>query len=186
LSRFFEYLLAFRYRLNGFLLRFYLILLGCRVGKGLRCLRLPTFKDIPRGNIEIGDRVSIGKGVVFEIARSGHLVLGNRSTVGDHCRFSAIDRIDIGDAVAIAEQVSIRGSFHRIAKDRMIIDQGDDGAPISIGSDVLLGAKTVVLMGAQIPEGVVIGSQSLVRESDKLSPYGIFAGTPLKHIRDRQ
>jgi len=128
----------------------------------------------------------MGKGVIFEITPEGHLKIGDRCTLGDYSRYSTIDRIDIGKAVAIAEHVSIRGSFHRVAKGEVIIDQGDDGEPISIGNDVLLGAQTVVLMGAIIPEGVVVGSQSMVRKSDKLHPYGIFAGSPLRHIRDRQ
>lgn len=186
LTRIFEYLLVFRYRFNGWLLTLYLKLLGCKVGRGLKCLRLPVFKDIPRGNIEIGNHVSMGKGIIFEIARSGNLKVSDRCTLGDYSRYSSMDRIEIGEAVAIAEQVSIRGSFHQTRKGEKIIDQGNEGNPISIGNDVLLGAQTIVLMGACIPQGAVIGSQSLVRKGDKLHPYGIFAGSPLKHIRDRQ
>jgi acetyltransferase-like isoleucine patch superfamily enzyme len=128
----------------------------------------------------------MGKGVIFEIARSGNLKVSDRCTLGDYSRYSSMDRIEIGQAVAIAEQVSIRGSFHQTLKGEKIIDQGDEGAPIKIENDVLLGAQTIVLMGACIPQGAVIGSQSLVRKGDKLHPYGIFAGSPLKHIRDRQ
>lgn len=186
MSRFFEYLLVFRYRTVGWWVKLYLTLLGCKVGKGFKCLSFPTFKDIPRGNIRIGDKVSIGKGVVFEISVKGELIIGDRCTLGDFSRYSTIDLIQIGEAVAIAEHVSVRGSFHRISRGEKIIDQGDEGAPVYIGDDVLLGAQTMVLMGARIPDGVVIGSQSLVRESDKLTPYGIFAGSPLKYIRDRQ
>ncbi|MCZ4408134.1 acyltransferase [Cryomorphaceae bacterium 1068] len=186
MTRFFEYLLYFRYRFNGWLVSIYLGALGCKVGKGLKCLRLPSFKDIPKGNIRIGDNVSVGKGVIFEIARTGSLNIGERCTLGDYSRYSSIDEISIGKAVAIAEHVSIRGSFHKTDRDQNIIDQGDEGAPISIGNDVLLGAQTVVLMGVSIPDGVVIGSQSLVRKSDKVHPYGIFAGSPLNHIRDRR
>jgi len=186
MTRIFEYLLAVRYRLNGWCLSIFLGLLGCKVGKGLKCLRLPTFKDIPSGNIEIGDNVSIGKGVIFEISKTGSLIIGDRCTFGDYSRCSSMDQIEIGEAVAIAEQVSIRGSFHHTERDQKIIDQGDEGSPITIGNDVLLGAQTIVLMGSVIPEGAVVGSQSLVRKSDKLHPYGIFAGSPLKHIRDRQ
>lgn len=186
LTRLFEYLLSFCYRFNGLLLSLYLGSLGCHVGKGLKCLRLPSFKDIPKGNIRIGDNVSMGRGVIFEIARSGSLRIGDRCTLGDFSRYSSIDQITIGNAVAIAEHVSIRGSFHKTNHDQIIINQGDEGAPVSIGNDVLLGAQSIVLMGAVIPDGVVIGSQSLVRKSDKVHPYGIFAGSPLNHIRDRR
>jgi acetyltransferase-like isoleucine patch superfamily enzyme len=180
-----ELILAFRYRWNGFWVGVWLRALGCNVGKGFKCLRVPSFKDVPKGNIKIGSDVSIGRGVIFEIAGSGKLEIGDRCTVGDYSRFSTIDSIALGKSVAIAEQVSIRGSFHETARGQFIIDQGNTGAPISIGDDVLLGAQSVVLQGVEIPSGVMIGSKSLVTRSDKIHAYGIFAGSPLRHIRDR-
>ncbi len=182
----YEYFLSFRYRVNGILLKVYLKSLGCSVGRRLKCLRLPTFKDIPKQNIEIGNNVSIGRGVIFEIPSRGKLTVGDSCTLGDYSRYSTISEIHIGRAVAIAESVSIRGSFHRVEKNQHIIDQGDIAEPIKIGDDVLLGTQTVVLMGANISTGAVIGAQSLVRKGDKVHPYGIFAGSPLKHIRDRK
>ncbi|MCH2213914.1 MAG: hypothetical protein MK086_01970 [Flavobacteriales bacterium] len=182
----FNLLLVLKYRWNGLLVKLFLKALGCRVGRGLKCLKLPSFKDIPIRNIVIGDHVSLGQGVIFEIAHSGSLQIGDRCTLGDYTRYSTNNEITIGEAVAIAEQVSIRGSFHHTNRDQRIIDQGDQGEPILIGDDVLLGSQVIVLMGSVISEGVVIGAKSLVRKTDKLHPYGIFAGSPLKYIRDRK
>lgn len=159
---------------------------GCTVGKDLRVLKFPTFKDVPKGNIIFGDRVSIGRGVIFEIPKGGTLKLGSQVTIGDYNRFSSIDRIEIGDKTAIAENVSIRGSFHGLKKELPIIEQPSFGMPITIGKDVLIGAYSVVLQGVEIPDGVVIGAKSLVRSGDELNSYGIFAGTPLKLIRFRE
>lgn len=182
----FKYFLAFRYRFNGLLLKFYLRSCGCRVGKGLKVLRFPTFKDIPHANIILGDRISIGRGVIFEIPKEGRLKIGNQVTIGDYNRLSTINQIEIGDKTAIGENVSIRGSFHGVEKSTPIIEQPSLGMPISIGKDVLIGAYTVVLQGAEIPNGAVIGAKSLVRSGDQLDSYGIFAGTPLKLIRFRE
>jgi len=182
----FKYGLAFRYRLNGLLLTIYLKLCGCKVGEGLKVLKLPTFKDVPHNNIQIGDRVSMGRGVIFEIPEGGSLKIGNQATIGDYNRLSTTDHIEIGDKTAIGENVSIRGSFHGIEKSTPIIEQPSHGLPISIGDDVLIGAYTVVLQGANIPDGAVIGAKSLVRSGDQLNSYGIFAGTPLKLIRFRE
>ena len=186
MKRLSEIILVLRYRWNGFWVRLWLRLLACKVGKGFKCLRIPSFKDIPKGNITIGDNVSLGRGVIFEIAKTGNLVIGDRCTIGDFSRFSSIDSIVLGNAVAIAEQVSIRGSFHDTSRDQFIIDQGDSGAPITVGNDVLLGSQAVILQGVNIPKGAVIGSKSLITRSDKVHPYGIFVGSPLRHIRDRQ
>lgn len=182
----FRYILAFRYRLNGLLLTIYLRALGCEVAPGLRALRLPTFKDIPAGNIKIGSNVSMGRGIIFEITTSGHLQIGDNCTLGDFGRYSSTHSIRIGSDVAIAEHVSIRGSFHNTSKADRIISQGSHGAEITVGSDVLIGTHSVVLLGANLPDGVVIGAHSLVVKGDNLTAYGIFAGSPLKHIRDRE
>jgi len=186
LTTVFKYWLAFRYRFNGLLFTIYLRLCGCRVGRGIKVLKFPTFKDIPQGNIEIGNRVSIGRRVVFEITKEGSLVVGDQVTIGDYNRFSSIDRIEIGNKTAIGENVSIRGSFHGVKRETPIIEQPSVSEPIVIGQDVLVGAYSIVLQGAQIPDGVVIGAKSLVRSRDELNSYGIFAGTPLKLIRFRE
>ncbi len=186
MTRFFEYLKAIRERALGAFLRIYLLLNGCRAGAGLRCAGLPHFRDIPKGNIRIGRRAAFGRGTVFEIARTGHLVIGDRVTVSDNVRFSSAGPITVGHDCGIAENVSIRGSFHETARDRPFAVQGNVLREVTIGRDVLLGAGTVVLPGARLPDGVIIGALSRVGPRDKLRPYGIFAGSPLRHIRDRQ
>lgn len=185
MRKLFQYAAAFRWRFNGWVVSLYLRSLGCQVAGGLRCIRIPTFRDIPKGNIELGKRVVIGRGVVFEIAESGKLTIGSNVTLGDYNRLSSSAGISIGDATFVAENVSIRGSFHKIARHLEIRNQGSDHAPIRIGRDALIGAYTVVLQGATIPDGVVIGAHSIVKKSDNLHVHGIFAGFPLKHIRDR-
>lgn len=186
MSRFFEYILAVRYRVNGILLALYLRLLGCKVGSNLKCLRLPVFRDIPKGNIEIGDHVVFGKGVIFEITRTGRLELGDQVVIGDGVKLSSNRLIRMGDWSGIAEYSSIRGTSHALSRDEPYMRQSDIGADITIGKDVLIGTQVVVLSGVEVPDGAVIGAQSLVVRSDKVHPYGIFAGAPLKHIRDRR
>jgi len=186
MTRFFEYLNAVRYRVNGFRLRLYLRATGCSVGKNLKCLSFPVFRDVPGGNIRIGDHVAFGKGVVFEITRTGSLEVGREVTIGDNVRLSSAGSISIGDFAGIAENISFRGSFHLLSKEQPFKEQGDRSAAISIGRDALIGANSVILLGATVPDGAIVGSLSLVTRHDNLHSYGIFGGSPLKHIRDRQ
>jgi acetyltransferase-like isoleucine patch superfamily enzyme len=141
---------------------------------------------VPRANIKIGNNVAIGKGVVFEIARTGQLNLGNEVVIGDNVRLSSAAKITFDDWSGIAENSSVRGSFHRLSKDSPYMQQGTRSADIHIGRDALIGANTMLLLGANIPDGAVVGALSLVTRHDNLHAYGIFAGSPLKHIRDRQ
>lgn len=186
MTKLYEYLLAIKYRLIGLRLRIYLKSLGCEVGKNLKCMQFPTFRDIPKGNYRIGNNVSIGRGVIFEITQTGSLTVGDQTVIGAYTRFSSTAAIKIGNWVGIAENCGIRGSAHQFARNRKFMLQGSDGKEISVGDDVLLGASTRVLMGAKIPEGAVIGALSLVTRHEKLHSYGIFAGAPVKHIRDRE
>ena len=124
--------------------------------------------------------------LIFEITKTGSLTIGDENLIGAYTRFSSNADIKIGNWSGIAENSSIRGSEHRLKRNQEYMKQGSDRKDIIIGHDVLIGANTLLLPGTQIPDGVVIGALSLVTHRDKLHPYGIFAGSPLKHIRDRE
>jgi len=54
---------------------------------------------------------------------------------------------------------------------------------IRIGNDVWIGGHSIILSGSLIGDGCVIGAGSLV--TGKLDPYCIYAGNPIKKIRNR-
>lgn len=65
---------------------------------------------------------------------------------------------------------------------------GSDGYPsspgnINVGSDVWIGARTLVLAGVNIGDGAVIGAGSLV--SRDVPPYAICVGQPARPVRYR-
>ncbi len=57
---------------------------------------------------------------------------------------------------------------------------------MAIGRHCVLGANSVVLPNVTIPEGVAIGALSIVRPKDKLEPFGLYAGCPIRFIRKRE
>ena len=54
---------------------------------------------------------------------------------------------------------------------------------ISIGSDVYIGASTIILSGVTIGDGAVIGAGSVVREN--VEPYAVHFGSPARFIKFR-
>ena len=54
---------------------------------------------------------------------------------------------------------------------------------VTIGRHVIIGSGTTVLQGVNIGEGAAIGAMSLVKKD--LAPWGIYAGIPVKKIKDR-
>lgn len=174
-----------KFRCKGRLFKLYLMLHGCKVGKGLKCMAFPKLRAVPKKNITIGNNVTIGRNVTFEIGQEGKLELGNNVLLADNVLLSTISEIRIGDWAAIAENSSIRGSFHKMKKDKPYRLQGNVSEPIIIEEDTGIAAGCVVLMGVTIPKGVFIGANSTVIKNTELVPYGIYGGTPLKLLKLR-
>lgn len=58
-----------------------------------------------------------------------------------------------------------------------------DSAPVSIGSDVWIGARAVVLGGVKIGHGAVVAAGAVVTKD--VAPYAIVGGVPARVIRMR-
>lgn len=172
-------------KLKGFCFKTYLQLNGCKVGSGLKCYAFPKIRAVPKGNITIGNNATFGYGCTLEIGTEGKLILGNNVLLADNILLSTISEIRIGDWAAIAENVSIRGSFHKMKKHEPYRLQGNVSEPIVIGEDTGIGAGCIVLMGVTVPKGVFIGSNSTVLKDTIMVPYGIYAGLPLKLLKIR-
>lgn len=56
-------------------------------------------------------------------------------------------------------------------------------APVTLRRHVILGAGSIVLPGCTLKEGAAVGALSIVTRD--LEAWGIYAGTPAKHIRQR-
>ena len=61
-----------------------------------------------------------------------------------------------------------------------------DFGDVTIGKHCIIGSNSVIMPDLVIPDGVAIGALSLVRRKDKLKPYALYAGVPLRFIRDRE
>ena len=135
----------------------------------LLCKRLESFPFIFPGahlqhsyGIEAGKNLNINRGVHI-YARGG---------------------IKIGDYVLIGPNVVITSSQHRYdIKGTPILFQGHELQPVTIGSDVWIGANAVILPGVNIGEGTIIGAGAIVTSDTE--PYSIVGGIPATKIGER-
>ena len=82
----------------------------------------------------------------------------------------------------IGTQFYINTENHKLDNSNLpLTKQGVETKEIMIGSDVWIGARVTVLMGAKINNRVVVGAGSLVNK-DLESGY-IYAGIPAKKIK---
>ncbi len=171
--------------MKGFWFKLYLQLHGCKVGSGLKCYSFPNIRAVPNANIQIGNNVTFGFNCTLEITNLGKLIIEDNVNITQNVLLSSNARIIIGTGTLIGENVSLRDSNHGTAKIESIQKQAIVSEEIRIGKDVWIGANSVVLMGSELKDGVVIGANSLVLKSSNLSSNTIYAGSPVKIIKER-
>lgn len=104
--------------------------------------------------------------------------IGNYCSIADNCR--------IGGATHNMEYVSTSPVFiqgKNCLKKNFSNHNSVGILKTMIGSDVWIGANTIIISGVQIGTGSVIGAGSVVTHN--VPPYEIWAGNPAKKIRDR-
>ncbi len=128
---------------------------------------LADIEDSKRGTrIVIGAESVIDSFVKIKPAGGcGDVILGTRVTVNSGCVIYTGNGLQIGDDVAIAANCVFAPVNHEFSdKTRKIRDQRfqPSRGGIIIGNDVWIGASCVILDGAKIADGCVIGAMSLV------------------------
>lgn len=132
------------------------------------------FKSMGK-NVTVERGASFGSGAMIEI--------GDNSLIGANCQMP--DNVNIGNDVMIGPDVLLIGYNHNF--DNLEIPmrlQGFNGdTPISIGDDVWIGARSIILPGITIGKGSIVGAGSVVTKD--VLPYSICAGNPARVIRSR-
>lgn len=173
-------------RLNGIWLKCYLVMHGCKVGKGLKCASRPYFKGFPNKNIIIGNNVDLGRNNTFELAENCKIIIEDYVLFHQNILISCNSKITFGKWSAVAENVSIRDGNHSFSKNECYRKQPGISEPIEIGEDSGIAAGCAILMGSKIAKGAFIGSNSVVTRKNNIEEYGIYAGNPLKLISTRK
>jgi acetyltransferase-like isoleucine patch superfamily enzyme len=153
--------------------------------------KISSFADIEdstRGTaIIIGAHTVIDSFVKIKPAGgSGNLVIGDSSTINSGCVLYTGNGIHIGNNVAVAANCTFAPVNHEYEKKDVLINkQGfrKSKGGIVVEDDVWIGANCVILDGAMLHKGCVIGAGSIVR--GEVKAYTINVGTPLKVIGSR-
>jgi maltose O-acetyltransferase len=112
---------------------------------------------------------------------SSKVRLGENCFISVRCLFDGSDFIDIGSHTHLAMSVQILTSSHEIGSAERRAGQGFS-APVTIGNGCWLGAGVIVQPGVVIADGCIIAPGGVVTKS--IESNGIYAGVPVKRIRD--
>lgn len=143
--------------------------LGCAVRRRM----LPT---------RCGPGTRIWDGV--QIDSPSKLKIGARTSINRGSILNCGGGIVIGDDVLIGPGVIIYSQNHEYRDPNVkIADQGYVQKPVTIGNDVWLAARVVVLPGVTIGDGAVVASGAVVTKS--VPARAVMAGVPAKQIGTR-
>lgn len=144
--------------------------------------RLGNDTEILGHNVTIGSHLFHSSGLrVGGGGRENHtanLTIGDRCTI--HNNFiNVCEPILIGDDVGLSTEVAILTHGYWLS-----VLEGFPASfvGVKIGSGVIIGYRSLIMMGAVIPEKTVIGAQSVVTKT--LEKKGIYAGSPARFIKD--
>jgi len=155
---------------------------GCRIHPTARIARGALIQVTDGGRLHIGAHVFLGANVQL-IARGGSVRLGDDTFVGPGSVIVAQASIDIGRDCLIGEYVTIRDQDHAVDGGDPIRTAGFLTAPVRIGDNVWLGAKSSVLRGSEIGDGAAVGAHALV--SGRLQANCVARGVPAQSVRTR-
>lgn len=165
-------------RLRAALLRLRGARVGAKAALGSRCM-------IDRAvGVTIGERVMLEPDVYLKlVGDTAKLEIGNHTFVGRGVEFDVLGKVSIGEHTLIAPRCFITDHAHGVAPGLRMDQQPAAAMEVKIGSDVWLGAGTVVLPGVTIGDGAVVGANSVVTAD--VEPMSVVAGAPARLLRYR-
>jgi acetyltransferase-like isoleucine patch superfamily enzyme len=118
----------------------------------------------------------------FDLGPDGEVRIGDFCTISGPV-FSTNARVEVGDRVLISEEVVIADHFVTTPftpGPRGGRDPEGSAATIVIGDDGWIGTRAVILAGARLGTGVIVGAGAVV--DLEVPPYAIVAGNPARVV----
>jgi len=156
-----------------------------RISPKARISPLADIEDSVRGTvIEIADGVTIDSFVKIKPAGGdGDVRIGENTAINAGCVIYTGNGVTIGKGCAIAANCTFASTNHEVAqRDKPIAQQRfmPSRGGIVVEDDVWIGANVVLLDGAILRQGCVVGAGSVVR--GELPPYSINVGSPTRIV----
>ena len=135
--------------------------------------------------IKMGHRVVIEPDSAFKlVSEEARVVLEEHVFIGRGCLFDISGGLTIGKGTLLAPGCFVTDHNHGIDANEMIWTQPCSQSSVTIGSDVWLGARSIILPGVIVGDGAVVAAGAVVTKN--VAPMTVVAGVPAKFIRNRE
>lgn len=119
------------------------------------------------------------------LVRGGAVRIGQGSEIGERCRISIANSLEIGEKVLLSPNVYITDCDHEYRNvDVPVMDQGivQKGQKVFIGEGSYIGINAVIVGNIKIGKHCVIGANSVVTKN--VPDYCVAVGSPAKVIKN--
>jgi acetyltransferase-like isoleucine patch superfamily enzyme len=158
------------------------------IASGARISPLALVEESTRGSrLVVADKAFIDAFVAIKfVGGSGDIVIGEESYLNAGTVLYSGNGITLGKYVMVAANCTFAPTNHAFAtrevpmiRQRFMPSRGG----ILVEDDVWIGANCVILDGAILRQGCIVGANSVV--SGELAPYSINVGSPARFVRWR-
>lgn len=129
------------------------------------------------------DRIHIGRGCAIHPGAwlqceqgGGPLTIGDGTYFGHDVHVHAADPVSIGSRCVLADGVFVTATEHG-RDDR---SSSHASGPVTIGDDVFIGQRAVILGGVSVGDGATIGAHAVVTRD--VEPGQVVAGVPARPL----
>jgi len=154
---------------------------AAELGRRVRIWGHPVVRN--EGTLRVGERVRLISTIAtleIVVNRGGTLEIGASTYINYGCSIAATELVRIGRDCNIGTySIIMDNDYHRLEPERR--SERPESAPITLGDNVWLGARVIVLRGVNIGEGSVIGAGSVVARD--IPPRSLAVGAPARVIR---
>jgi acetyltransferase-like isoleucine patch superfamily enzyme len=135
--------------------------------------------------VRAGNDTGLYNGTFFDLGPDGEVTIGDYSSLVGAI-ICCNGRVVIGDYVFIAHEVVLADSFaavpfesRRLPNVRAEMTRSQPA--ISIADKVWIGARAIILAGARIGQGAIVGAAAVV--DFDVPPYTVVAGNPARIVK---
>ena len=131
---------------------------------------------------------SAGQGL--RVARHANIASGARISIGDNCGLAeglrVIGDVTAGDDLMLGPEVVMISYNHEYSdlNTPMRVQGASDSRPITIGNDVWIGLRAMIMPGVTIGDHAIVAAGSVVTKD--VPEWAIVGGNPAKIIKSRK
>ena len=133
--------------------------------------------------VRVGHDSGIYHGSFFDLGPDGEVEIGDYATLVGAI-ISTNSRVVIGDYAFLAHEVVLADSSTALPGEEESkgceTDFSNRSAAIHVGKNSWIGARAVLISGAEIGEGAIVGAAAVI--NFKVPPYAVVAGNPAKVV----